>query len=369
MKKIVLACMLLGLCISSVYAFPSGSIPYGVGAKYAAMGGAGAAIVDDISCAYFNPAGILKTGSFGLKIGAGAATEGMNELIKASSGANDPAKFFSDNFDKTVNINGGLNTMIGLNISKVGLSVIPITTLVLSKPTAGTIVGSSITASAAYEAIATLGYGLSFPGLPFASLDLGANIKSVNSIDGSSTVTSATSSTDQVTTLSGIGFDIGAKASIDTLAIPLSVALVMKDIGETLKGKTKTITTTYNPITGDITNQSETETDAPDHTSPTTLVIGASTKVPGVGLRVALDIDSVSGSGSSYSVTHLGIEYPLLVMVALRAGVISGGPGGSISMTTLGAGFDLGLGLNIAMMIDGKNSKNNSTILDFGFAF
>jgi len=56
MKKIVLACMLLGLCISSVYAFPSGSIPYGVGAKYAAMGGAGAAIVDDISCAYFNPA-------------------------------------------------------------------------------------------------------------------------------------------------------------------------------------------------------------------------------------------------------------------------------------------------------------------------
>ncbi|MEE8638060.1 MAG: hypothetical protein V3T21_03345 [Candidatus Margulisiibacteriota bacterium] len=369
MKKIVLVCMFLSLCVSSVYAFPSGSVPYGVGAKYAGMGGAGAAIVDDLSCAYFNPAGIVKTGSMGLLIGAGTATEGMDELIKALSGASDPAKFLSDNFDNTVNISGGLSSIVGINIAKVGLSVIPIASITLNKPTAGQIVGSSLTASAAYEGIATLGYSLSIPGIPIASLDLGANIKSVNSISGSSTVNSNTSSTDLVTTLSGIGFDIGAKASIDTLVIPLSIAIVMKDIGETLKGKTKTITTTYDPTTGNITDQTETEVDAPDFTSPTTLVIGASTKIPGVGLRVALDIDSVSGSGVSYSVTHLGLEYPIVGVLALRAGIISGGQGGNISMTTIGAGFNLGLGLNVAMMFDGKNSKNNSTILDFGFAF
>lgn len=366
MKKIVLVCMFLGLCVASVYAFPSGSLPYGVGAKYAGMGGAGAAIVDDLSCAYFNPAGIVKTGSTGLIIGAGTATEGMNELIKALSEASDPAKFLSDNFDNTLNISGGLNSIVGLNIAKVGLSVIPVASLTLYKPTAGTIVGSSLTASAAYEGIATLGYSLSIPGIPIASLDLGANIKSVNFINGYSIVTSATSSTDQVTNLSGIGFDIGAKASIDTLVIPLSVAIVMKDIGETLKGKIKTINTTYD-LAGNITNQTEAEVDAPDSTSPTTLVIGASTKIPGVGLRVALDIDSVSGSGTSYSVTHLGLEYPVVGILALRAGIISGGPGGNISMTTIGAGFNLGLGLNVAMMFDGKNSKNNSTILDFGF--
>lgn len=369
MKKIILVSLLLGLLASSGFAFQSATLPYGVGAKYAGMGGAGSAIVDNLTSAYFNPAGIVKTGNIGLEIGAGTATEGMNEFIKAVSGAGDPAKFLSDNFDNTLNINGGFNSIIGLNIAKIGLTVIPVASLTLSKPTAGTIEGSSLTANAAYEGIVTLGYSLSIPGIPIASLDLGANIKSVNSVAGSITVNSAISSTDQVVTYSGIGFDIGAKASIDTFVVPLSVGLVLKDIGTTLKGKTKTINTTYDPLTGNITNQTETEVDAPDITSPTTLVIGVSTKIPGVGLLVAADIDSVSGSGASYTVTHLGIEYPILGILALRAGLVSGGPGGSISMTTFGAGLNLGLNLNIAMMTDNKDSKNNSTIVDFGFAF
>jgi len=55
-------------------------------------------------------------------------------------------------------------------------------------------------------------------------------------------------------------------------------------------------------------------------------------------------------------------------LVKLRIGSISGGTDGSISQTTLGAGFNVGLGLNVAWITDNKNSKNNSMVFDFGFA-
>ncbi|MBU0672482.1 MAG: hypothetical protein KJ732_05600 [Candidatus Margulisbacteria bacterium] len=369
MKRIMLVSLLVSTLVSVSFALQSGSVPYGVGAKYAGMGGAASAIVDDITCAYFNPAGIVKTGKMELKIGAGTATDGMNELLNVISQASDPAQILANNYNKVLNINGGFNGIVGLNIAKVGLSVIPIASLRITKPTAGSILGSSLIANGGYEGALTLGYSLSIPGIPIASFDLGTNLKTITSVTGSSVINSATQSTDTVTSYSGVGFDIGAKASINTLAVPVSVALVLKDIGETLNGKTKTITTTYD-ITGNITNQTQAEVDAPAMTNPTTLVIGAATVIPAVGLKVAADIDSVSGSGTSYTVTHLGVEYPVLGVMALRAGMISGGPGGSsISMTTLGAGFNLGLGLNVATMMDANNSKNNSTIVDLGFAF
>jgi hypothetical protein len=371
MKKVIMVSLLLGLLVSSVFAMPSGFLPLGVGGKYAAMGGAGASIVNDITCSYYNPAGILNAGNMELKIGAGAATAGLNDLIAAIGNSSDPAKFLSDNFNKTINVSGGLNSIVGLNVAKVGITIIPVASLILQKAP-GLNPGDGLTATANYEGILTLGYGLSIPGIPIAGLNLGANIKSVNSVMGTSTVVNATTSSDNVITYSGLGFDIGAQANINTLVVPLSIGLVYKDIGETLKGKVKAVTTTYD-ATGGITNQTQTETDGPDVTMPTTLVIGASTVIPGVGLRVAADIDNVSSSSSagnpSYSVTHIGVEYPLLGIIALRAGTVSGGTNGNISQTTLGAGFNLGAVINVAMMTDAKNSKNNSTMADLGFAF
>lgn len=374
MKKIIIVSLFLVFMVSSGFAIQSGLLPTGVGAKYAAMGGAGASIVDDITSAYFNPAGIMRSGRMELKLGAGVATEGMNDVISALGSAGDPAKFLSDNFNKTINVNGGLNSIIGINVAKVGVSVIPVASLQLVKPTAGTLIGTSFNASAAYEGILTLGYRLSVPGLPIASLDLGTNIKSGNLIYGTSNITGATNSIDSIYNYSGVGIDIGAIASLNTPVVPVSVGIVIKDISETFKGKVKGQTTVYDPITGKATVTPIGEVDAADITMPSTTVIGASTVIPGVGLKVAVDLDSVASSSSygnaAYSLTHIGVEYPVLGIVALRAGTVSGGPsGGEISQTTFGAGFNLGAVINVAMMSDAKNSKNNSTMVDLGFAF
>lgn len=366
MKKIAFALLLLGLFVPSVFAIPSGFLPYGVGARFAGMGGAGSALCDDITSAYFNPAGIVDSGRVDVKLGAGVATQGMNDLINVVSQANDPAKFFSSNFNKAININGNFNALLGFSANKIGLSVIPVGNLYINKPAAGLV--GSIGAAAFTDIAATMGYGFSTPGLPFGKLNFGASVKSANQIMASSIANGGTStSSDQVINYSGIGFDVGAKAVFDTMVIPFSVALVMKDLGETLSGTVQNVTTTYDNQ-GNITNQTKTQGNAPSYTSATTMVIGAATKIPGVGLKVAADLDSVSGAGLSYSVTHLGVEYPIVGIVALRAGYISGGQNGSISQTTIGAGFNFFASANIALMMDGKDSKNNSTIFDLGFA-
>jgi len=347
----------------------SGLIPYGVGAKYAGMGGAGSALVDDMSCAYYNPAGIVKS-SVELKIGAGAATDGLSDMIGVLGSASNPSKFIVDNYSKKLDLNGNINAIVGLKVAGIGLSWIPVGSLTLLKD-ANQLVGTA-SAGLNHEAILTLGYSLGLPIVNLANVDLGLNVKSANSIGATSAgVLSGTNTifTDTITNRSGMGFDIGAKAEINTIVMPFSVAIVMKDIGETLKGTVQTTVSTYD-ATQTRTGQTSSSVNAPDVTSPTTLVIGAATAIPGIGLKVALDLDSISGSGTSYSLTHLGLEYPILGIVALRAGTVSGGPGGSsISQTTIGAGFNLGIGLNFAMIMDGKNSKNNSTIVDCGFAF
>lgn len=366
MRKGIVVSLLLGLMVSSGIALQSGVLPEGVGAKYSAMGGAGSAIVDDISCSYFNPAGIVSAGAMELKLGAATATEGMNDLTKALTGLSDPAKFLADNFNNTVNVKGGINAFLGLNLAKIGISVLPVANLTLSKPTAGTVAGT-LAGSGYGEGILTLGYSFSIPGLPVAGLDVGINVKAIQDVTASSTAVGTTSA-DSVLNYTGMGYDVGVKASINTLAVPLSVGVVMKDIGATLKGKQQAITTTYNPLTGAITGQTKTETTLADQTYPTTLVIGAATQIPGVGLKVAADYDSVSGSGVSYNVTHLGIEYPIAGLLSIRAGMISGN-NGNISVTTVGAGFDILMGLNVAYITDSKNNKNNKTAVDFGFAF
>ena len=85
MKKLTVLALLLSFLVPSVLALQPGLMPAGVGAKYVAMGGAGSAIVDDICSAYYNPAGIVKTGNVELKIGAGAATDAMNDLMSQNA--------------------------------------------------------------------------------------------------------------------------------------------------------------------------------------------------------------------------------------------------------------------------------------------
>ncbi|MFH1347161.1 MAG: hypothetical protein ABIH22_00540 [Candidatus Margulisiibacteriota bacterium] len=379
MKRIVLVSLVFGLMVSSSFGI---TLPTGVGAKYGSMAGAGASIVDDITCAYYNPAGIVKTGNVELKLGAGAASEGMNDIIATFGNAPSPEKFLADNYTKIVNINGGLNALVGVNFAKIGLSVIPVASLTFDKPTENTFTGSSIIAMGAYEGLLTLGYSFGIPALPIASLDVGANIKSSNTVMAVVVGTGATTAAHAVANLSGIGYDLGATASINTGLMPINVAVVLRDIGTALKGKIKTENSTYDPIAGTTTTVLVSDVDAGDTTIAPATVIGVSTVIPGVGVKVAVDLDTIGESKingvtiQGGNLTHIGVEYPILGIIALRAGQVSGKMSklGSLTatdvqQTTFGAGFNLGAVINVAMMTDNNNSKNNSTIVDFGFAF
>ena len=55
MKKIVASFMAVALLSSASFA-----LPYGVGARFAAMGGAGSALVEDAYSTYYNPAGMAR---------------------------------------------------------------------------------------------------------------------------------------------------------------------------------------------------------------------------------------------------------------------------------------------------------------------
>jgi hypothetical protein len=301
----------------------------------------------------------------------------LNDIRAALGSSSDPAKFFADNFNKTVDINGGLNAFIGLNVSKIGLSIIPMGSLSLYKPTAGTLTGSTLMATGGYEGILTLGYSFAFPMINIASLNVGANVKSTNYILGNSQVTGVTSSTDRSANQSGTAFDVGVKAKVNTPIIPFSAGIVIRDINATLKGNLKTNNTTYNPTTGVATTTLVSDAPVADSTIGQTTVIGASTVIPGVGLKVAIDLDTIADSSyvgllnvTGGNLTHIGLEYPILGIVALRAGQVSGKLGGAdVSQTTFGAGFNLGAVINVAMMTDAKDSKQNATMVDLGFAF
>lgn len=361
MKKTLVMLTALALALSVPMAGVSSAYAYGVGAKFAAMGGAGAALVDDSLSAYYNPAGIVESQGVSLKLGAGAATEGADKLIAALASMNDPSKFFTDNIANAVDINGSANAFIGLTFMKMGLSVYPNATLIMTKA-AGATTGS-VTGAGGYTGAFTMGYGVGVPLL--GSLNIGANLKTATSVFSTGTI-AVGAVTNNVTTLSGVGLDLGAKGNIDAIPMmPLKAALVIKNIGLTMSGKTEN---TVTPTGGSSTT---TVTDATPLVSPTTVVVAAAGQIPVVGATLALDIENTSGGSmgsTSFSTTHIGVEYPVLAgLIALRAGKATGGVGGSVDVTTIGAGV-LGL-LNVAMVTDNKNTKNNQTMFDFGIGF
>ncbi|MFA5105137.1 MAG: hypothetical protein WC527_08185 [Candidatus Margulisiibacteriota bacterium] len=369
MKKFLSVCLVLAFASSAAFAMTPAALPHGPSARFAAMGGAGSALVDDVTSAYYNPAGMAEAQAMAIKIGAGAATDGLNDMINTLSSAGDPSKFILDNYANALDLNGSANIMIGLDIFKTGISFIPAATLNVSK-NANSADGSA-TATAMGEGVVTIGRGVSVPYL--GSLNAGANIKYVADTFGAATVAGATSTT-LTSAYTGMGFDLGVQGQVDSIpTMPISVGVVYRDIAETLKGKTSTTTKTIDPATGQVLSESKTpDTDLPDQITPTTLVIGAAAKIPVVGATVAIDLDNVAAASAAqaYSVTHIGLEYPVAMgMVNLRAGTISGGPSGSpINMTTYGAGI-LGNMINIAMITDNNDKKNNQTMFDIGFGF
>jgi hypothetical protein len=364
MSKI--ASLFLALALFSSASF---ALPYGVGARFAAMGGAGSALVDDTYSTYYNPAGMASAQKMSLKIGAGTAAEGMDKLIATLSSAGDPSKFILDNYANALDINGNMNAFVGFNAGSIGVGIMPGATLALAK-TAGSANGTA-NALMTGQGVVSYGRGLSVPFL--GNLNAGISGKYIIMAGGTAEVAGPTSTTN-VHNYSGIGFDFGVQGKIDAIpTAPISVGVVLKNFATTLRGTTTNITKTIDPATGNVIGSpTETSGTAPDYVMPTTFVIGAAAKVPVVGLTVAIDLDNVGADSTTpaYSLTHIGIEYPLAMgLVNLRLGKVTGGPtGGPVDMTTYGAGV-LGNMVNIAMVTDNTNNKNNQIMLDVGFGF
>lgn len=366
MKKLLIPVLLAFLLISA------SSAQVFIGAREAGMGGTGVASAVGLSSVAYNPAGLMGGPNSEFLLSLGAATQGLDQLMKVSSG--DPTQALQDNFDSTLSVNGSLSGLLGLSFSKVGISLlVPNLYAMIEKPTAGTYDGSSASALGYYALVLTLGRSFSTPALPMGSLDVGINLKMLTAAYGDFTP-AATTATSNFANGSGMGLDLGARTSFNIPAVSsFSVGLALRNLSQSVSYDPNQRNYSINPLTGELTLTGETALGSRTDTMPTSTVIGCAGNIPAIGLSFAADIDSISG-GSGYfqqdsvTVTHLGIEYPILMnALVLRAGLASSE---NINMTTIGAKINTPfLTLEIANIIDNKNSANTSLVFDAGLAF
>lgn len=374
MKKVLVSVLLVSVLVSV------SSAQIFIGSKQAGMGGTGVASAVGLNAVAFNPAGLMKGPGGEFLLSLGAASQGMNEIIQSLTAAGDPAQFMESNYDNTLNANGNVYGILGLSMNRIGVSVIiPQLMASVNKPASS--LDGTLTAQGVGGAVLTLGHTFGVAWLP-ASLDVGANAKVLTLARGNVTMTTPTVTTPVQTTTqtiiqgSGMGVDLGART---TFVIPMltdfSVGIALRDLAQsfTYKPKTQTVTATFNP-TGDptITEGAQVEGAETTATSPTQTAIGAAGTIPGIGLKVAADITTVSGgtgilASSGTTVTSLGIEYPLFMnALILRGGTASGS---GVSYTTVGAKINIPfLTLEVATVMDANNSSNNAYVIDAGIA-
>lgn len=352
-----------------------------IGSRHAGMGGTGVASAVGLNAIAYNPAGLMDGAQGEFLLSLGAANQGMDKIINSLT-ATSPSQFLLDNYSNSLDANGSLSGILGFNVNKVGISVLlPSVTSVLSKG-ADSLAGSYNSLGTG-AVVLTLGHSFSIPGVPIGSLDVGANIKSIYSalgnisVAGDPTAGSPVSATQTYWVGSGAGYDAGAKTTVEIpMVADFSVGVALRNISQTIKYKPKTRleTYTFNP-TGNPTLSSSPEAEGAETeaTYPAYTVIGCAGTIPGIGLKFAADIETVSGGTgalaiASDTVTHLGVEYPVYVnTLILRAGTASGQ---NTSVTTLGAKINIPfLTLEIANVIDAKNTKNTSYVIDAGVAF
>ena len=255
MKKAISVFLFLLLCVSISQAQML------IGGRAAGMGGAGVAATDDIAAAYYNPAALMRSNVVvaEAKVDLGAAYTDMAALSNALAKSSDPATFLLDNYSNNLSFSGSLNGLIGLNVRKIGLSVIPLLITTVNKP-ANSVAGT-MTALGFYEPTLTVGTTFSVPFLP-AALDVGLNAKQISPIYGNITTTGTATNASGVQTVgtgSGMGYDLGI---LTTFEIPfvskLAVGAVMRDISSTYTRTDKQRTAQINQSTGQVTYGPET---------------------------------------------------------------------------------------------------------------
>jgi hypothetical protein len=363
MKKVflVLALLLLSISIASAQLL--------VGGRSSAMGGAGVAMCRDISAAYYNPAGLMQSrATMDLKIAGYAAYSNYEKLQAALAKSSEPAQFILDNYANNLSFNGRLNGIVGISMSKIGLSVVPQLTATVSKD-ANSLAGD-VQATGFYDPTLTLGTSYSFPFLP-AALDLGINVKSISPISGAITASldpldpNKSSGNQDIGSGSGIGYDVGVLTSFNVpMVSKLAVGAVMRNLSASYTLKTNRRVAYIDKTTNQVTMGAETALPDQKVTLNSSTALGAYCTIPVVDLGLAADIEMTNPDTN----LHFGVEYPLVLGILwLRAGMASGP---NLALTTYGAEIDLQvLKLSVSSCNDAKNTGLTRASADVTIGF
>jgi hypothetical protein len=354
------------------------AVGQGLGVRAMGMGGTGIATANDITAAYFNPAGLMYgPENFECQTSVGAATQGLNEIMELASSTTD---FIQNTYASDLSTGGSLSFGLGGSVRKVGLSAFANGAVNLSHKANTLAYDAYITTLASVPL--TLGSTFSTPGLPFASMSVGVNLNALAMLNASANVNQISLVTGEgnmsVSSGSGFGFDIGAQAKITPF---ITVGAVIRNLSASTNIITKTKTVTVNPDPSDptqalVTEGAETETKS-TYTPPTEVGIGAGVIVPITGTLVALDLENYSlpennneNKSASYTDTHIGIEQSLFLnLLMLRAGYYTYGPAED-SFYTYGLGLNLGpANIGVAAANSVKDSVNSIASAQLGVAF
>jgi len=347
----------------------------GIGIRAMGMGGCGIATANDITAAYFNPAGLMY-GPENFELST-YASDIIGTLTNMSDAASDAGKFIEKNFDKEVSFGGTLAAGFGISVKKVGLSVIADGVANFNKPAFDisnpdpAAIGFNLVGKGNLIIPLTLGSTFNTPGLPIASMSVGVNLKSINF---ASIITDVSGGTGTNSTMigSGFGFDIGAMAKVTPL---LSVGAVVRNLSAStnVTKKTDSINVYPNGTTETITGPEQKTTYNP----PPEVGVGAALAIPLTGTLVAVDLENYSGPDpdspsktKSYTDTHIGIEQGILMnIVMLRLGYFSYSPN-SDNFYTYGLGLNLGpCNIGISAANSAKDSKDSQAMAQIGIAF
>lgn len=350
MKRTMLACLLLLIC-----SFPAFS--FGVGARAMGMGGAYTALANDITSAYWNPAGLInsKIESWDAMLAAGVdGNFGFDKVSLLSDPRRAIRAYWSP---KSADFHGSVNGILGGSFNKIGISYLPWSIITFFKDPAIPPASVNYEKKVMKSVAVTFGTSFASPTTLIASpIAVGVNLRGVNGELYRENYAALGPVNIIRATCSGIGLDIGAQADLDQNT---KAGLVFRDIlrGNAWSGIMDTYPGGYgsggDPVPGSsptIFNENE--------TTPMHIVLGVAKDIPETALLSA-DIDYAE----PYVDLRIGAEKKVLDgMLALRIGYYT--LNASTSGITLGAGVDLnGVKVDIATGQENTASEDKVTVL------
>jgi len=370
----------ISFCLILLLAFASSSfaIGAGVGIRSMGMGGCGIAIANDITSAYFNPAGLMYgPENFECQLLAGGATQAISDITEIMSDQSNSDNLINNLLPKEFNVGASLAGGLGFSVRKVGVSALATGYTSFSKKADS--LDMNINGQVNGSVPLTLGSVFSTPGLPIASMAVGVNLKSLYDIGFSTNISSKTATATGSTSYSvgtGFGFDIGAQAKITPL---ISVGGVIRNLSasESITTKSKTLTATIDAGGNAVVAEGEEVEEKTSYTPAPEVGVGVGVVVPITGTLIACDLENYSfpdkgnkNKSVSYTDTHIGIEQGFLFnFVMLRLGYYTDGPAED-TFYTWGMGLNLGPATMGIAAANSPNDCNNSMgMAQMGMAF